>query len=463
MTKKQKKKKKSKAKAKAKKNKKAKKKTASKGAASSPPAIRTHKDLVDNVADLAAEFTGDHKGAEAVVGGSTLLDSLVTTWIPTGDPVFDAMLQGGFPGGRVTQLFGLESTGKSTHLYGGMIQCTKMGGVSILIDPELSFDPDRFRRMGGDPDAVILLQKAYSGNKRDVTEKKQKNAQAKGLPAITVQDVFRYLYDILDSIAAKPQWKDRPVLVGLDSLDNISTDEAINGDKGGMTLKPRLIREGFRKITAPVAKSNAAFVIISQTIENISTGGFGPKTTTAGGGGPKFISSIRINTKKLWVERDGVDVYTRTPKSEGHRPTGNSLVSATTVKNKLNRPFLTAITAINNDSGQALEGSDPAFSLLYFLYEDLIVTKPGVAFRYLKVDLISPEVAEAAKVAGLEEGIEYPFTVSKWREFLIKYPGVPGYLMAYVQAKFKRPDMYVPEDESQADAPTDATKDADQS
>jgi RecA/RadA recombinase len=437
-----------------------KKKAASKGAASSP-AIRTHKDLVNNVADLAAEFTKDHRDANAVQGGSSLLDSLVDTWIPTGCPVFDSVLQGGFPGGRLTQIFGVESTGKSTYVYSAMINCTRMGGVSILIDPEESFDPDRYRRMGGDPDAVILLQKAYSGKKRE-TEEKVKNAKAKGLPAMTVQDVFKYLYDIIDSIAVKPQWKGRPIFVGLDSLDNISTDEAINGDPKGMTLKPRLIREGLRKITTPIAQSNAAFVIVSQTIENVGQS-YGPKQTTAGGGGPKFIASIRIQTSRYY-DKKVPDLYSRTSDGDSKQYTGQALVTATTVKNKLNRPRLTAVTAINNDSSQYWEGVDPDFSMLYCVFRDLIVVKSGQAQRFLRAPSVNPELDEVARVSGLVIGTEYGFYLKQWREYLNRYPTVRDYLRAFIQHKFKRPDMYVPEteEESPSDASADATENTDQ-
>lgn len=409
--------------------------------AESVPQIRTHKDLVNNIANLAAEFTGDHAGAEAVTGGSTLLDSLVNSWIPTGCPNFDAMMQGGFPCGRVSQVFGLESTGKSTYVQSALIQCIRMGGVGILMDPEASFDPDRFRRMGGDPDAVILIQKEYGGKERGKISKKSKTAKDKGLPALTVQDVFRYTYDILDKIAALPQWQGRPVFVGLDSLDNITTDEALNGDPTGMTLKPRLIREGFRHITSPVAKSKACFVIVSQTIENI--GSYGSKTTTAGGGGPKFISSVRISTKKFWFGDN--DFYTRTG-VDRKEFTGNALIQALCIKNKLNRPYMSCVTAINNDSQQYYEGVDPDFCFLYNLAEEIIKTKPGVGYRYLVIQPNSPEVAETARRLGLKIGTEYPFIMTKWREWLEEYPAVREYLSAYVKAKYQRPDMYVPKE-----------------
>jgi RecA/RadA recombinase len=396
-----------------------------------PGAIRTQGDLIKNISSLASEFTGAHKGAEAVTGGSTLLDSLVNSWIPTGCPNFDSMLQGGFPCGRVSQMFGAESTGKSTLLQSAFIQCSKMGGVSILLDPELGFDPDRFRRMGGDPDTVILIQKEYGPG-----DKKGKKAKELGLPAMTVQDVESYIHDILSSIATKQEWRGKPVIVGLDSLDNLTTDEALLGEGGGMAKKPRLIREMFRRITAPIAQLKACFVIISQTIETI--GGYGAATTTAGGGGPRFISSVRIQTKKFWDAGD-VDQYSRGPDKQ---PTGNVLCSSTVVKNKLNRPYTSCVTAVNNDSSEYFEGIDPDYCLLYGMFHDVVKTRPGAPYKYLVVNPDSDELEAIAKESGLEPGKEYPFLQRQWRAYLKQYPGVRKYLEALARNKFKRPGVF---------------------
>lgn len=425
-------------------NKKTTKKAASKKEA--VPVIRTHKDLVNSVASLASEFSSAHKGVDAVTGGSTLLDSLVDSWIPTGDPMFDGMLQGGFPRGRVTQVFGNESTGKSTLVQAAMIQCEKLGGVSIYIDPEVSFDPDRYRRMGGDPETVILIQKEYDPKKAT-----KKNA-VKGVPSMSVQDVFKYINDILNAIVNKPEWKGRPVFVGLDSLDNVTTDEALAGDKSGMTLKPRLIREGFRHITVPVARLKACFVIVSQTIENIKS--YGSAVQTAGGGGPKFISSVRVQTKKHWAGDS--DFYTKKG-SESKSFTGNALVEALVIKNKLNRPYVSTVTAINNDSSVAYEGVDPAFSMLYSMFDRVVISKPGSAYRYLKLISVNEEVDAYAKELGFEIGQEYPFILSGWREYVTKHPVVIDWLKKVAETQFKRPGMFKPEEitDGQSDSDTD--------
>ncbi len=418
---------------------------------SSPPQIKTQSDFLRSISEIASEFTGSHKDAEAVTAGSSLLDSVVRYRVPTGCPCFDAMMDGGFPGSRITQMFGPESTGKSTKLQMAMIQCQMMGGVAILIDPELSFDPDRFRRMGGDPDAAIIIQKAYSGKVRG--EKKSTSANPRknrGLPAITVQDVFRYTYDILDSIMVKKKWEGRPIIVGLDSLDNITTDEVLNGDSGGMTHKPRLIRQGFREVTSPIAKSGAAFVIISQTIENI--GGYGSAVQTSGGGGPKFISSVRLHTKRAWFDKN--DFYTKT--SDGTR-TGQSLTRTIVIKNKLNRPYTEAITAINNDSSIAMEGVDEPFCLLYGLWDVLVTVKSGDSHRYLRATSLDrngkpiPAIADFMEANGMNEGHEYAFFPSQWREWLATYPVIREYLLLWVKELYRRPDVYKPPTEGDDD------------
>ncbi len=363
--------------------------------------------------DLADEFTEGHQGGEALLGDSSLLDSVVHQHIPTGCPNLDAMMQGGFPCGRVTQVYGNFSTGKSTVVQAALLQCTLAGGVAILIDPEVSFDADRFARMGGDPGKVILLQKSYTQPKRQT-----KKTADKVLPAMSVQDVFLYVHDILDSLAGKIEWADRPVFVGLDSLDNVTTNEALEGQKQGMTLKPRLIREGFRQVTIPIAKTRAAFVIVSQIIEQI--GSYHKAQETAGGGGPKFISSVRLNTR-----RGG-----RYPTDED---SGNILVKTVATKSKLFRPYTEAITAINNDSAMSFEGVDAAYSMLYGC-EDQITTRGS--WKY-----ITPRGDLAAK-HSLQDGQEIAFQLGTWREVLGKNPQLWPYLLEIIDAKYAKPQIF---------------------
>lgn len=428
-----------------------KKKSGASKKGSPTPVIRSPKDLIKHISILAEEFTGEHKGAEAVLGGSPMVDSYVPFHIPTGCPNFDAMMGGGFPAGRMVQMFGPESSGKSTLLYSGFVQCQKMGGVCVLLDPEASFDAVRFRLMGGDPDGVIVLQTAYGGKRRTGGGKskksKQKAAKEQGLPVLTVEDVFKYIYDILDSIACKPEWQGHPVIVGLDSLDNITTDAAIFGDPRGMTDKPREIRQGLRKITSPIAKSNACFVVISQTIENI--GGYGPKTRTAGGGGPKFISSIRVKTKRAYF--GDVDRYQQD--SDGNR-TGQALIEAEVIKNKLNRPYLKAVTAINNDSKIGPHGVDVPYSLLYGLFDDIVKTTGS--HRYVVIDDKLPGVADVVAKHGIKPG-QHHFYLSQWRDFVEKTPGILEVLRVLSARKFPEPAMVEITDAEEDDGQSEET------
>lgn len=441
---------------------------AKKKASKKSPDIKTQGEFSRNLAELVSDFTGSHHGeAEAIFAGSSLLDSRVKYHIPTGCPNVDAMLGGGLPGGRVLQVLGNESTGKSTLLYSAGVNCQRLGGIFIVFDPECSFDPDRFRRMGGDPDKCIIIQKSYgnvvrknAGKEKEDDGKKKKKEKKEGknrvLPAMSVQDVFKYIRDILNNIAVKPYWQDKPILVGLDSLDNITTDEMLNGEGSGMSAKPRLIREGFRDITTPVAKSGACFYIISQIIESLSP--YGSKTQTSGGGGPRFISSLRLHTKSAYFEK--ADAYTKS----GEEKTGQLLIQVEAIKNKLNRPYMKAICAINNDSSVAYEGVDPDFSLLYGMYDKIVVTKAGSSFKYLRVspvDIKTGEVIEnisnyidEAKLSTNPE--DYPFHPSKWRDFLRENPLIKGYLLLLAQQEFYRPGVYTPVEKFLAESKEDA-------
>lgn len=374
------------------------------------------------IGELVAQFTTAQKGrGEALLGGSPLLDSVVDIWMPTGCPCLDAMMGGGFPGGRVVQLFGNWSTGKSTIALAALLGVIEAGGIAILIDPEVSFDPDRFVRMGGDPNKLIILQKPQEdpGGKKTIAAKQMQ------LPAMTVQDIFGYLYDILGSIAVKAHWQGKPIMCVLDSLDNITTDEALLGKGEGMANKPRLIKDGFRLLTTPIAKTKASFVIVSQIIEKIGgRGGY----DTSGGGGPKFISSLRLNTRKGYP----ASTYPGKDKEESK----GILVTTTLAKSKLSKPFATCTTAINNDSSWAFEGIDAAYSSLFGCEEH--ITARG-SYKY-----ITP-TGPLALSCGVKPGVEIGFQVGSWRDTLQKNPGLDNYMAGLLKEKYAKAPVFEPE------------------
>lgn len=390
------------------------------------------KDILSFMEGFTKEFNAENKDVKAITGDSEELDSLVSGFIPTGCPNFDNMLGGGFPRGRVVQLYGNESCFKSGATYSAMINCYKMGGLSFLIDTECSFDPERFIRMGGNPKAVGLFQKQEGDKNKE--KKKGKKKPTNDEPIMSVQDVFRYFEKIFTKLSTS-EMRDVPVIAVLDSLDNLTTDEALQGNKTGMTLKPREIREGFRKITSQIGRYKISFVIVSQTIENI--GGYGSAQTTAGGGGPKFISSVRVNMKKFYYG-DG-DKYT---KNSDNGPTGNLLVQSTVTKSKINRPWMSSVTAVNNDSSQYFEGVDPVFSLYYGLGD--MVLKSAGSYKAL-TPIVCGDATKAFSDAHPEfMSMDLKFYQSQWRKVTTENPLIVDYMNALSKDVFFRPGIFNP-------------------
>ncbi len=271
------------------------------------------------------------EGSIMPLGGEA---TLKIAGIPTGSLSLDMALGGmGVPRGRIIEVFGPESSGKTTLALHICAQAQKAGGIAAIIDAEHAFDPSWAKKLGVELDTLLVSQPSCGEEAMQITEHLVKS---------NAVDVI-----VIDSVAA---------LVPKQELDGEIGQSHVG-------LQARLMSQSMRKLTGAIAKSKTVVIFINQIREKVGVM-FGSPETTPGGRALKFYSSCRIDVRRIGALKDGETVV-------GQR------VRCKIVKNKVAPPFRIAEFDMMHDCGISYEGD-----LLDLGTMHKVISRSGAWFKF---------------------------------------------------------------------------------
>ncbi len=300
---------------------------------STPPVTQVSSDDRTKALDNAiAQIDRAHgKGAVMRLGerGRTKIDT-----IPTGATSLDVALGiGGLPRGRIVEIYGPESSGKTTVALHAVANAQRNGGVAAFIDAEHALDPEYARKLGVDTDALLISQPDSGEQALEIADMLIRSGAL---------DII-----VIDSVAA---------LVPRAEIDGEMGDSHVG-------LQARLMSQALRKMTGAINGSGTTAIFINQLREKIGVM-FGSPETTTGGKALKFYASVRLDVRRIETLKDGTDMV-------GNR------TRVKVVKNKMAPPFKQAEFDIMYGKGISREGS-----LIDVGVEAGFVRKAGAWYTY---------------------------------------------------------------------------------
>jgi recombination protein RecA len=236
--------------------------------------------LVRNIAKMINGSSSDGTNFAFILGDEAEDDpSKIIDWVPSGNDELDLAManrpNGGYPVGRITEITGLEGSGKTLLAMHALAETQKKGGVAVFIDTESSLDLNFVRAIGVKAEQLCYISCDH------------------------VEEIFDHLEKIIGKV--RQDTKDKLVTIVVDSVSAASclTEmESDHGKDGYATAKAIIISKAMRKITQMIARQRVCLIFTNQVRQNLGVT-FGDKWTTSGGKGIAFHSSIRIRMSKI--------------------------------------------------------------------------------------------------------------------------------------------------------------------
>ncbi len=258
--------------------------------------MKTANDKKNNSLELAVkQIKSDYGDGSIMKLGDKSLKDIPS--ISSGSIHLNAALGvGGFPKGRIVEIYGPESSGKTTIALHVIAEVQKNGGTAAFIDAEHALDPKYARNLGVDVNDLLISQPDY------------------GEQALSIADV------LVRSGAVD--------IIVVDSVAALVPQSEIEGEMGDsfVGLQARLMSQALRKLAGNLSKSNTLMIFINQIREKVNTFGYGPSETTSGGRALKFYASVRLDIRRIGSIKQGEDII------------GNQ-VKVKVTKNKVAPPF----------------------------------------------------------------------------------------------------------------------------
>ena len=353
-------------------------------------------EFVDGMAQLAESVNKKFK-MEVVVSGDGKVLSDVNTYVPTSSLMLNRVLGGGVPVGRIIEIFGDNSAGKSTLVEHMMIGFQRFPGISILIDSESAWDRSRAMRMGHNSDRHLSFQ-------CDTVE-------------LAVSVTTATIEKIRDPESKFPP--EMPVGIFWDTISASQTEGEKTGDiyKEGMADKTRKVRAALRKFSFLLPKTNCSLIFVSQTIADMRSRIPGRKKSASAGDAIKFWSS-----KRFKVAYTGKFNYP-------HKNAG-IICAVQSIKDKLTTPFQRVDLPLMFDTG-----IHNGYELLMFILEN----------------------TEHASISGgrvklydfPEEGEKLTFYMKQLPDMMVKHPLLVDYMKMIVESTLLAADAESDEEEEE--------------
>lgn len=373
---------------------------------------KTKNELSDELGGLIADtinkqFKAQHLKTAYFLEGDTDAPTIVKEWVGTGSTILDLAISnrknGGFPVGRVSEITGLEQSGKSLLASHALLNTQKKDGLAVYIDTENAISKEYLEAIGLD-----LKQMLY-------------------IPLETVEDIFETIDVIIDKVRSSD--KDRLVTIVVDSIAGASTKTEMSADfdkDGYATAKALIISKAMRKITNLIGRERICLIITNQLRQKLNAPAFSDPWTTPGGKGIPFHASVRLRLSSIGAIKTKVD---------GHDQIVGSRVKAKLVKNRVGPPLRECEYEVYFDSG-----IDDYSSWLTTMKDYGLVNQAGAWYAWTDKD--SGEVIKFQS----KEFVEKIINVPKYKETI--YNEIADkVIMKYQQLDSPRIDDVVLSDE----------------